>query len=92
MTVASTTAVEAPGDGVGSSRNDADRRVGRLAWVVLGATLLPLVVAAVRAVARGDGPDRGVGRGGDLRPGLQETWDSRTVAVFLEPISAADGT
>jgi hypothetical protein len=28
----------------------------------------------------------------DLRPGLQETWDSRTVAVFLEPISAADGT
>jgi hypothetical protein len=23
---------------------------------------------------------------------LQETWDAQTVAVFLEPISAADGT
>jgi hypothetical protein len=50
---ASGTAVEATGNGGRSSRNDVDRLGERLAWVALGATLLPLVVAAWRAVARG---------------------------------------
>ena len=49
---ASGTAVEATGDGVRSARHGGDRTGERLAWVALGATLLPLVVAAVRAVAR----------------------------------------
>lgn len=50
---ASGTPVEATGDVVRSSRNDADGLGERLAWVVLAVTLLPLVVAAVRAIARG---------------------------------------
>lgn len=50
---ASDVEVEATADGVRPSADDAGRPGGRLVWVVLGATLLPLVVAAVRAVARG---------------------------------------
>ena len=86
---ASGTAVEATGDGVPSSRNDADRPGERLAWVALGATLLPLVVAAVRAVARGWVPvgdaatigirARDVLGGGDLPllgPSTTSSWTS----------------
>lgn len=50
---ASGTAVEAAADGDRSSRDDANRPGAWLAWVAFGATLLPLIVAAVRAVARG---------------------------------------
>jgi hypothetical protein len=46
-------AVEARGDAARPPGGDSDRPVGRLAWVAFGATLVPLVVAAVRAIARG---------------------------------------
>ena len=50
---ASGTPVEVTGDGVRPSRSDADRLGERLSWVALAVTLLHLVVAAVRAIARG---------------------------------------
>src|ERR671910_3723809 len=89
---ASGTAVEATGDGVRSARHGGDRPGERLAWVALGATLLPLVVAAGRAGSRGWGPvgdaatigirARGVLGGGGLPPLGPATTSSWTSGIY----------